>query len=194
MISDLVPKLAQSDLITKLLELFDSLFGSNAIYQDIGVNRYYIIQGFNEIVTKRQNEIRVFFHNGVAKYTSTGTKLPNSCIADHKMNPLHNEMVIFAKKLFKDYMPYIWKEKRYPIIFRIDVSYAVDSSFIDKYAVKIDGFNTPVRIYANELEIDPTSYFYNNFSCTSDSSFNSQKIQENMGKYINKYIKLIDKR
>ena len=49
--------------------------GSNAIYQDIGVNRYYIIQGFNKIVTKRQNEVRVFFHNGVAKYTATSSRL-----------------------------------------------------------------------------------------------------------------------
>jgi len=175
--------------------------GSNAIFQDRGIDRYYIVQGFNKIVTKRSNELRVFFHNGVARYIATGDELPNVCVQDKLKDnfddnsdtnlPLHNEIVKFAKKLFKDYIPLIWKEKRPPILIRIDVSYAVDPQFIDEYAINIKGFDTPVRIYANELEVDPTSYFYNNFTCKSDDKFSSKAIQENMGKYINKYIKLI---
>jgi hypothetical protein len=161
----------------------------NAINMDKGIDRYYIIQGFNKIVTKRKNEYRVFFHNGRAKYIAHGDKIPNYCLTNKENSDLLVKIIKFAKKLFKDYIKIVWTQDRLPILFRIDVSYAIDPEFQDEYSIKIDGFDTPVRIYANELEIDPTSFFYNRFICTNDETFTSQKIQENLAKYLNKYIK-----
>ena len=158
----------------------------NAINMDNGIDRYYIIQGFNKIVSKRNNEYRVFFHNGRVKYIAHGPNIPNYCITNK--NQLINEIIKFAKKLFKDFIKIIWPLKRLPILFRIDVSYAIDPEFQDEYSVNIDEFKTPIRIYANELEIDPTSYFFNKFICENDSTFTSQKIQENFGKYLTKFI------
>jgi len=161
----------------------------NAINMDKGIDRYYIIQGFNKVVTKRKNEYRVFFHNGRAKYIAHGDKVPNYCLTNKENSDLLVNIVKFAKKLFKDYIKIVWTQDRLPILFRIDVSYAIDPEFQDEYSIKIDDFDTPVRIYANELEIDPTSFFYNRFICTNDETFTSQKIQENLAKYLNKYIK-----
>ena len=155
---------------------------------DKGTTRYYIIQGYNNIVNNRENEYRIFFHNGKAKFIAKGDEIPNTCIVDELEKPLQRKIIKFAKKLFKSYLPLFWKESYLPILFRIDVSYAIDPEFQDKYSIKIKGFDTPVRLYANELEIDPTSFFYNEFIC-KDKSFNSQKIQENMAKYIHKFIK-----
>ena len=99
--------------------------------------------------------------------------------------------MLFQKKLFKEYIPLFWDNKRLPILFRVDVSYAVDKEFQDKYSINVDGFESPIRLYANELEIDPTSFFYNKFNCKSDSTFSSKIIQKNMAKYITKYIREI---
>ena len=83
-----------------------------------------------------------------------------------------------------------WKLPRLPILFRVDVSYAVDPEFQDKYSINVAGFSNPIRLYANELEIDPTSFFYNPFKkCKSDETFSSKEIQKNMAKYITKYIR-----
>lgn len=163
----------------------------NAINMDKGIDRYYIIQGFNKIVTKRKNEYRIFFHNGRAKYIAHGDKVPNYCLKNKDHSDLLVHIIQFAKKLFKDYIKIIWSEDRLPILFRIDVSYAIDPEFQDEYSKKIDGFDMPVRIYANELEIDPTSFFYNRFICANDETFTSQQMQENLAKYLNKYIKLL---
>ena len=160
---------------------------------DIGITRYYIIQGFNRIITKRNNEYRVFFHNGKAKFIAKGDNIPNTCIKDSKTKPLEKAIIIFAKKVFKEYIPLFWNEKRLPILFRIDVSYAVDNEFQDEYSINIDGFDSPIRLYVNELEIDPTSFFYNNFICDNDKNFSSKIIQKNMAKYITKFIRKIVK-
>lgn len=156
---------------------------------DKGITRYYIIQGFNRIVSKRENEYRVFFHNGKAKFIAKGDDIPNTCIKDEKKKPLEKEVIKFAKKMFKSYIPLFWKLPRLPILFRVDVSYAVDPEFQDKYSITVAGFSNPVRLYANELEIDPTSFFYNPFKCVSDTNFSSKEIQKNMAKYITKYIR-----
>lgn len=158
---------------------------------DKGITRYYVIQGFNKIVSKRENEYRVFFHNGKVKYIAKGDDIPNTCIKDEKKKPLEKEVIKFAKKLYKEYVPMFWHEKREPILFRVDVSYAVEPEFQDEYSIKITGFNNPVRLYANEVEIDPTSFFYNPFECTSDKEFGSKLIQKNMARYITKYIRKI---
>lgn len=162
---------------------------TSSIQIDKGITRYYIIQGFNRIVSKKINEYRIFFHNGKPKFIAQGDDIPNKCIKDEMKKPLVKAMIIFAKKLFKQYIPLFWKNNKLPILFRIDVSYAVDPEFQDEYSINIEGFNNPIRIYANELEIDPTSYFYNKFNCVSDENFNSKQIQKNMAKYITKYIR-----
>ncbi len=166
------------------------LFGSfsNSIYMDNGIDRYYILQPYNKIVVNRNNEYRVFFIDGEIKYISKGLRIPNTCILDEIKKPLEYEIIKFAKKLYKKYIPLIWNEKQNPILFRIDVSYAVDDIFQDKYSVNIKGFDKPIRIYCNELEIDPTSYFYNSFLCNTDNNFNTKKLQIYMAKTINKFI------
>ena len=162
---------------------------TSSIKIDEGITRYYIIQGFNNIISKKLNEYRIFFHNGKVKFIAKGTNIPNTCIEDEIQIPLVKAIINFAKKLFKEYIPLFWNQKRLPILFRIDVSYAIDPVFQDQYSINIDGFDTPVRIYANELEIDPTSFFYNEFICNNNDNFNSKTIQKNLAKYITKYIK-----
>ncbi len=158
----------------------------SAVPHEINVDRYYIIQGYNRIVTKRTNEYRIFFHNGKAKYIANASSIPNTCLEDQSKKPLLKEIIKFAKKLYPEYLKLFWTLERKPILFRIDVSYAVDPVFQDKYSVKINGES--IRIYANEMEIDPTSFFYNDFVCESMPDFTSKKIQINMAKYIRKYI------
>lgn len=158
---------------------------------DEGINRFYILQGYNKIVSERENEYRVFFHNGRPKFIAKGDKIPNTCIKDSLIMPLEKEIIIFSKKLFKEYIPLFWREKRLPILFRIDVSYAVDKEFQDEYSINVEGFENPIRLYANELEIDPTSFFYNDFNCKLDEMFSSKEIQKNMAKYITKYIRKV---
>lgn len=168
--------------------------GSNSVKIDHGITRYYIIQGFNKIVSKRINEYRVFFHNGKVKYIAKGDNIPNTCIKDSLTIPLENEIINFAKKLYKIYIPLFWKGiTKHPILFRIDVSYAVDDHFQDKYSINIEGFEKPIRIYANEIEIDPTSFFYNTFTCLKSKKFSNKSIEEDMGNAITKYIKKIIK-
>jgi len=155
---------------------------------DKGITRYYIIQGYNSIVVSRENEYRVFFHNGKPKFIAKGDRIPNTCIKDSLIIPLEKEVIKFSKKLFKKYIPLFWNNKRLPILFRIDVSYAIDTEFQDEYSIKVKGYDAPIRLYANELEIDPTSFFYNKFNCIIDDTFSSKQIQKNMAKYITKYI------
>ena len=99
------------------------------------------------------------------------------------------EILRFAKQTYKEFLPLFWKNKEPPIILRLDVSYAVDKEFHDKYAHDIEGFDSKVRIYINEIEIDPTHYFYNNIICKSNQEINSKTLQEIVGDSINKYIK-----
>lgn len=168
--------------------------GSNSIKIDNGITRYYIIQGFNKIVSKRSNEYRVFFYNGKAKYIANGTGTPNKCLKDFKSTALGKEIIKFAKKLYKNYIPIFWKGMtKYPILFRIDVSFAIDKEFQDEYSIKIEGYEKLVRIYANEIEIDPTNYFYNQFICLKNKNITNKEIQEAFGKAITKYIKKLDK-
>jgi ribosomal protein S17E len=158
----------------------------SAIPHEINVDRYYIIQGYNKIVAHGSNEYRIFFHNGKAKYIANGSNIPNTCLEDQSKKPLLKEIIKFAKKLYPEYLKIFWPLERKPILFRIDVSYAVDPIFQDKYSIKVN--DELVRMYANEMEIDPTSFFYNKFICESIPDFTSKKLQINMAKYIRKYI------
>jgi hypothetical protein len=163
--------------------------GSNSMYIDNGADRHYLLQGYNKIVSDRKNEYRFFFHNGKIIYISNGTGIPNVCIADAKSNPLIYMMKKFAKKIFKDMMSKIWHLKRKPILFRVDVSYAEDDIFQDEHSINIEGFNKPIRLYINELEIDPTNYFYNKTNCKKNEKITSEILQKHFAKCINKFIK-----
>jgi hypothetical protein len=163
--------------------------GTNAISLDIGTDRYYIIQGYNRIVEKRKNEYRFFFHNGKLKYIANGTGIPNICKEDIKKNTLVYTMKKFAKKLFKDIMRSIWIVKRNPILFRVDVSYSDEEIFQDKYSIKVNDVEKPVRIYANELEIDPTNFFFNKTNCNNNDKVTTESLEINFAKYINRFIK-----
>ena len=97
------------------------------------------------------------------------------------------------KKLFEynEYIKLFWDQKRHPILFRIDVSYAMDMKFQDKDSIVVDGFDNKIRLYANELEIDPTNFFFNDFNCNTDDFFNSRSSQENLAMHITNYINSI---
>lgn len=104
---------------------------------------------------------------------------------------LQNNVITFAKKVYKKYIPIIWKQKLPPILFRIDISYAIEPEFQDKYSIQLEGFENPIRLYVNELEIDPTSFFYNKFDCTDIPTFSSEMMQIEIAKSVDKYISLI---
>ena len=69
---------------------------SNAIDMDIGMDRYYILQGYNSIVTSEFNEFRVFFINGKATYITWKDQFHNVCTNDIDKN-MENEVVISNK-------------------------------------------------------------------------------------------------
>jgi len=199
---------------------------SNAIDMDIGMDRYYILQGFNSKVTSEFNEFRIFFINGKATYITWKDQFDNVCTNDIDKN-MNDEIVIsnkgsrmiyiknydvkgdekpkvpikkeinkhllieilrFAKKTYAEFLPLFWKYDNKPILLRLDISYATDERFIDKYAIDIEGFKSKVRLYINEIEIDPTNYFYNNFVCKHNKDMNNKNLQELFGNVINKYI------
>jgi hypothetical protein len=219
------------DLFLKNIQKLDNknFFGkeTNANNWEIGIDRYYIIQGFNEIVTDEINEYRIFFINGKATYVAWDDEIPNQCISDIKnikdinskfiydikdidksqTNLLANdlqslydlgnndieltkEIIRFSKKVYNDFLKYFWinKTTEHPIVFRIDVSWAEDNIFLDRYSTKLVKQNKKVRLYVNELEIDPTHYFYNSIFCKTNNNINSQYIQEEIGKSIVDYI------
>jgi hypothetical protein len=216
------------DLFLKNIKKLDckKFFGekTNANKWEIGIDRYYIIQGFNKVVTKAKNEYRIFFINGKATYVSWEDDLPNQCISDIKNitnkfvydikdvddskisllnknvpslyklekfdTELAKDIIRFSKKVYNDFLKYFWINKitEHPIVFRIDVSWAEDNIFLDRYSTKLVKQNKIVRLYVNELEIDPTHYFYNSILCKTNNNINSQYIQEEIGKSIVDYI------
>lgn len=109
----------------------------------------------------------------------------------NNLNPsLGREVLRFAKRVYDDYLKIFWKNDliEHPIIFRVDVSYALDEEFIDEHAINISGFDSKVRLYVNELEIDPTNYFYNNIICKKEREINNKYVQTLTGKLMNEYI------
>ena len=43
------------------------------------IDRYYILQGNNEVIKEASNEYRVYFFNGKAKYIAWADNVPNQC-------------------------------------------------------------------------------------------------------------------
>lgn len=99
------------------------------------------------------------------------------------------EILRFSKKVYKDFLPYFWKGEGHPILFRTDISYAIDPIFMDKYSINIKGMDSKVRLYVNELEIDPTNYFFNNTVCKKNKIITSEYLEKIFGNLINNYIK-----
>lgn len=199
---------------------------SNAIDMDVGMDRYYILQGFNTKVTSEFNEFRVFFINGKATYVTWKDQFDNLCTNDITKN-INEEIIIsnkgsnmidmkeytkdgdekpkvtikkeinksllievlrFAKKTYEEFLPLFWKYDDKPVLLRLDISYATEPQFLDKHAIDIEGFDTKVRLYINEIEIDPTNYFYNNLLCKKNKEINNRYLQELFGNVINRYI------
>ena len=57
------------------------------------------------------------------------------------------------------FYPFFGNKKGHQILFRTDISYTNDPIFMDKFSVNIEGMDSKVRLYVNELEIDPTNFF-----------------------------------
>ena len=201
--------------------------GSNAVKMDMNIDRYYIFQGFNNIIKSRQNEFRIFFFNGKASYITWTDNWDNVCtddITSEKVKEIESayginsdisynyynppkydkkgqiekynknlliEILRFAKKAYTDFLPHLNKltessvtkelQPHHPIMLRLDISYATDEKFQDEHSIKIKGFDTPIRIYINEIEIDPTNFFYNNMVCKSNKSIDTAHIQKILG-------------
>ena len=194
--------------------------GSNAISMDKGIDRYYILQGYNKDIKSKFNEYRIFFIHGKATYITWTDDWDNLCTEDIESSnnlieiqsgisenirytnldgsidkseklPINKSLAIeilrFAKKAYKEFLPHLNKldkerlKQKDPIILRLDISYATDQLFQDEHSVKVDGFETPVRIYVNEIEIDPTHYFYNNMLCKTNKKIDSDYIQAIVG-------------
>lgn len=203
--------------------------GSNASYMDRFIDRYYILQGYNKIVSNRFNEYRVFFVNGKATYISWKDNYDNLCTNDVESTVINsieigpgnsNDIIInyfnskdkpskiytfnkkllveilrFAKKSYLDFLPHLnklnnnkFKQKTHPIILRLDISYAIDKLFQDEYSIKVEGFEEPIRIYINEIEIDPTHYFYNNIICKSNKVIDNVYLQKTVATSIIKIL------
>ena len=108
---------------------------------------------------------------------------------------ISKEIIKFSMKVFNDFLKYFWVNKptKYPIIFRTDISWAEDNIFQDEHSVYLIKKNKKVRFYINELEIDPSHYFYNNLFCKTNKKINSKYIQEKVGKLIVNYITKLEK-
>ena len=98
------------------------------------------------------------------------------------------EVLRFAKRVYNDFLPTFWDKPEPPILFRLDISYAIDPLFMDKYSIDIEGFDSKVRLYVNEIEIDPTNYFYNNIVCKKNVNITTEYLEKLFGNLINKYI------
>jgi hypothetical protein len=221
-------------LFTEKIEKLDKkkYFGvrTDASIWENRIDRYYILQGNNNVIKTESNEYRVYFFNGKAKYIAWADNVPNQCTDDieiysdeeyeyktkdnmnergyrilntkkdnidilNSFNPsLGKEILRFGKKVYYDFLKYFWKDKptEHPIMFRVDISFAIDEPFIDEYSINVDGFSKPIRLYINEMEIDPTNYFYNNILCKKNKDINAKNIQIHMGKLINNYLKKLN--
>lgn len=118
--------------------------------------------------------------------------------SERSVNSLNNvnknlmiQVLRFAKRVYQDFKPKFWSNRfniTDPIIFRVDVSFAVDPIFQDEYSINIEGFDEKVRLYVNELEIDPTNFFYNYTMCKKDNTITSNYLEELVANYINIHI------
>lgn len=127
-------------------------------YKLVGRKYLVIIQPYNEIVNNRLNEYRFNFIDGemsdivafgIFKKPNGIIRIPNKEI--NKNIPLENNIIKYAKDAYSVIYNYL---KYTPVYLRIDVSYAIDSMFMDKYSIDNK------RFYINEIEnLDGTFYF-----------------------------------
>lgn len=182
----------------------------NSLKYEKDLYRFYQIQGYNKIIRDALNEFRVFFLNGKAKYVAWYDNIDNVCSDDldediepfdytEKKKKIINKdlfkiIINFAKKVYKDYTPTFWKEDYPLILFRIDISYAIDPEFQDEFSqdIILNGKKTKIRIYINELESDPTSFYYNNLICKKNASITNEYVQRKLGEGINNLINKIE--
>ena len=214
-----IDKLAAEILKLEKKDSFD--IDGNALKWETNIDRFYIIQGYNEIVNENDlGEFRVFFIDGKQKYVAWGDDYPNLCVDDiikndnfkynsndddktvrsllnlnnsksiEKLDPeISKEVVKFSKKVYDDFIKIFWKNKvKHPIIFRTDVSWAEDKHFQDKHSIYLKKSKKWIRLYVNELEIDPTHFFYNNFLCKTNNLIKSAEIQTTVFNLILNYI------
>ena len=129
-----------------------------------------IIQPFNPVVANRETEYRMWYINGkFVGYFCFGIirdkdgkliKLIDNEQYNPK-NPIHENLLELGNKLYKfidkEIKEHIKKENFNIVALRLDMSYATEEIFLDKYSVEIDG--KKYRFYCNEIEnIDGTYY------------------------------------
>ena len=128
---------------------------------EAGIDRILIIQPYNDIVSQRLNEFRCFFINGkFVNFFAHGARreegrmklYPNICYNDKDY-----EHCFLRKYAYNIYNNYIKPINKNPSIIRIDISYAIEDIYLDKYSIEVNGQKR--RYYVNEIEIQPTFYF-----------------------------------
>jgi len=149
-------KFIEYEEFNKVIQLYNSYIDKDEL--DLVI----IIQPYNIIVSNRLTEYRLWFLDGeFVNYFCHGPIKENDKIRlldNVKYNPqnkIHFELVSLANKLYKFIVS---KNKNVKILaLRLDMSYAIDDIFIDKYSKIIN--NQKYRFYCNEMEnIDGTFY------------------------------------
>lgn len=158
-----------------------------------------IVQPFNDIVSKRENEYRMwyiddkfvnYFCFGPVKDIKSGkiVRMINNVLYDDK-NDIHKELLKLGNRLYEfmkakiiEYVGYDFKI----LALRLDMSYAMEDIFIDDYSKDIN--NKKIRFYCNELEnIDGT--FYINIPIQhNNKKFDTKIFQNKLANTITKYL------
>lgn len=129
-------------------------------YFEHGSPRVIVVQPFNEIIYKRENEFRLhFINNKYMGYVCHGADwnveppiFYHSMLYD-KTDKNHKHLLNIAlqvKEFINEHVPH-------PIIFRVDMSYSTNPNCQDEHSVFIQ--NEQRRYYVNEIELTPTLYF-----------------------------------
>ena len=180
------------------LEVIRKLYNEYIEYDKLDL--VVIIQPYNKIVANRETEYRMWYIDGtfigyfcygiIKNKEGKVVKLLNNEMYNYE-NKIHNNLLHLGNKLYNFINKEIKKVMNDPdfkiIALRLDMSYAVEKIFQDKYSVKINDEN--YRFYCNEMEnIDGTFYLNLPIKNTKINKFNdNSKIQYKLVDLLIKY-------
>ena len=190
-----INKFIEFEEFDKIKELYNSYIEKDEL--DLVI----IVQPYNKIVSQRDNEYRMWYINDkFVDYFCFGPERNSKgelvrLIENQKYNQnnqIHKNIKFMGDKLYEFIKQKIrkhMKDNNFKIIaLRLDMSYAIDELFLDKYTVTID--NKKYRFYCNELEnIDGT--FYINIpitDTTNNKKFDTRFFQNTLTNAIINYL------
>ena len=141
--------------VIKSLEYTDDMdmYTKNGPY-DKGGFRIVIIQPFNKVIARRENEYKMWYLN--KKFTGM-YHVGSKTILYHHDTPLFNKLKSFGDDVVNVFVKDLCGE--IPDILRVDVSWVTKESLLTDNIIEIDGQKR--RLYLNEIEIQPTFFFKN---------------------------------